>query len=134
MDKRAKEAIKYYQEASNAKIIFMQTLGEGLKDEVSKLKENQLGLIAHSILKIGETEIMISDTTPSVPFQKGNQVSIYITSNDISITKQFYKKLKEDGKVNIELNESHFSPAYGMVTDKFRVIFQIFTTRKQTKL
>ncbi|WP_279288624.1 hypothetical protein [Clostridium gasigenes] len=42
--------------------------------------------------------------------------------------------MKEDDKVNIELNESHFSPAYAMVTDKFGVTFQIFTTRKQTKL
>lgn len=130
MDGRAKEAIEYYQEVLNAKVIFMQTIGEGPKNELAKFKEDQLSLIAHSILKIGESEIMVSDTIPGVPFEKGNQISICITSDDISITKQFYDKLKEDGKILIELNEIYFSPAYGMVTDKFGVTFQIFTTRK----
>ena len=130
MDGRANEAIEYYQEVLNAKVIFKQTLGEGPKNEVSKLKENQLGLIAHSVLKIGETEIMVSDSLPALPFQNGNQITICITSDDISLTKQVYDKLKEEGKIILELTELYFSPAYGMVTDKFGVTFQIFTTRK----
>lgn len=130
MDGRAKEAIEYYQEVLNAKVIFMQTIGQGPKNEVSKFKENQLDLIAHSVLKIGETEIMVSDIIPEFPFQKGNQISICITSDDVSITKNFYEKLKEDGKIIVELSEIYFSPAYAIVTDKFGVTFQIFTTRK----
>jgi len=49
------------------------------------------------------------------------------TSDDISITKQFYEKLKENG---VELSEIYFSPSYGIVTDKFGGTFQIFTNRK----
>ncbi|HEY8909550.1 MAG TPA: VOC family protein [Desulfosporosinus sp.] len=130
MDGRAKEAIEYYQEVLDAKVIFMQTLGDGPKDEVSKFKEDQLGLIAHSVLKIGESEIMVSDSIPGVPLEKGNQISICITSNDISQTKQLYEKLKENGKIILELNELYFSPAYGMLVDKFGVTFQIFTTKR----
>ena len=128
MDGRAKEAIEYYQEVLNAKVIFMQTIGEGPKHEVSKFEKNQLALISHSVLKIGESEIMVSDIIPGVPFQQGNQISICITSNDISQTNRFYDKLKEDGKIVLELRKIFFSPAYGMVTDKFGVNFQIFTT------
>lgn len=131
MDGRAKEAIEYYQEVLNAKVVFMQTVGEGPKDELSKFKENQLGLIAHSVLIIGESEIMVSDSIPGVPFQNGNQISICITTDDISTTKQFYEKLKGNGKIIIELNEIYFSPAYGMVTDKFGVTFQLFTTKNR---
>ena len=129
MEGKAKEAIEFYQEVLHAKVIFMQTIGEGPKAEVSKFKESQLGLIAHSVLKIGESEIMVSDILPGVPFQKGNQISICITSDDILITKQMYEKLMENGKIIIELSEIYFSPAYGMVTDKFGVTFQTFTTR-----
>ena len=130
VDGRAKEAIEYYQEVLTAKVIFMQTIGEGPKDESSKYNENQLNLIAHSILKIGETEIMVSDIFSPAQFQTGNQVSILLTTDDISITKLLYEKLKVNGKIIIELNETHFSPAYGMVSDKFGITFQIFTTRK----
>lgn len=130
MDGRAKEAIKYYQEVLDAKVIFKQTIGEGPKDEASKFKKNELELIAHSVLKIGDSQIMIADIIPALPFQKGNQISICITTSDISLTKQLYENLKKDGEIVTELNEIHFSPAYGIVTDKFGVTFQIFTSRK----
>ncbi|MDF2890105.1 MAG: hypothetical protein K0R80_472 [Clostridia bacterium] len=129
MNGKAKEAIDYYQETLNAEVLFMQTLGEGPKDETARLKENELNLIAHSVLKIGETKIMIADVIPELPFEKGNQVSICITTNDVSLTRQLYENLKKDGKVIIELNEIYFSPAYGMVTDKFGVTFQVYTNR-----
>jgi PhnB protein len=130
MNGRAKEAIEYYQEALNANVLFKQTFGEGPKDEAAKIKEDDLALIAHSVLKIGENQIMIADTIPELPFQNGNQVSICITSNDISVIKHFYENLKKDGKILIELNEVYFSPAYGMVTDKFGVTFQLYTNRQ----
>jgi PhnB protein len=130
MNGRAKEAIEYYRETLNAKVLFVQTLGEGPKDETAKFKEEELGLIAHSVLAIGESRIMIADIIPQLPFQNGNQVSICITSSDISEIRQFYESLKKEGKVLIELNEIYFSPAYGMVTDKFGVTFQLYTNRK----
>jgi PhnB protein len=35
--------------------------------------------------------------------------------------------LKQDGQVKMPLQETFFSPAYGIVTDKFGVTFQIYT-------
>jgi PhnB protein len=130
MNGRAKEAIEYYQEALNAKVLFKQTFGEGPEDESLNLTEDEKGLVAHSILKIGETQIMIADMIPGLTITTGNQVSICITTSEISLTKQLYENLKKDGKVLIELSETHFSPAWGMVTDKFGVTFQVYTSRK----
>lgn len=130
MNGRAKEAIEYYQNALNAKVLFQQTFGEGPKDDVIKMKEDELNLVAHSVLKIGENKIMIADIIPELPFQNGTQVSICITTDDIEEAKQFYENLKKEGTVLIELNEIYFSPAYGMVTDKFGVTFQIYTNRQ----
>lgn len=130
MNGRAKEAIEYYQEVFNADLIFKQTIGEAPKDMVAKFKENELDYIAHSVLKIGETTIYIADIIPEIPFQKGSQICICITTHDISKAKEFYEKLAKDGEVKRELKEIYFSPAYGIVTDKFGVTFQIFTARK----
>ncbi len=130
MNGRAKEAIEFYQEALDAKVLFQQTFREGPTDTLSMFKENELDYIAHSILKIGETQIMVADIIPELPFQNGNQVSICITTSDINLTKQLYENLKKDGKVIIELNKIHFSPAWGMVTDKFGVTFQLYTNRQ----
>lgn len=130
MNGRAKEAIAYYEETLKAKVLFKQTFGEGPKDGTVNFKEEELNLIAHSILKIGENQIMIADIIPELPFQSGNQVSICITTSDIDEARELYSNLKKEGKVLIELNEIYFSPAYGMVTDKFGVTFQIYTNRK----
>lgn len=40
---------------------------------------------------------------------------------------QLFNSLKAGGTVDIELAPAYYSPAYGMVTDKFGVCFQIFT-------
>lgn len=130
MNGRAKEALEYYQEALNAKVLFQQTFGEGPEDDSLNLTEDEKGLIAHSILKIGETQIMIADMIPGLTIDSGNQLSICITTDYISLTKQLYENLKKEGKVLIELNKIHFSPAWGMVTDKFGVTFQVYTNRK----
>lgn len=130
MNGKAKEAIKYYKEALNAEVIFKQTIGEGPKDEASKFKENELDFIAHSVLKIGETKIMIADIIPELQISNGNQISICITTSDISEAKKLFENLKKEGTVIVELNKVHFSPAWGMVIDKFGITFQIYTNRK----
>lgn len=129
MNGRAKEAIEYYKESLNAKVVFQQTFGEGPIDELANLKEEEKDLIAHSVLLIGESKIMIADIIPELPFKNGNQVSICITTSDIKEAKQLYENLRKDGKVIIALNKVHFSPAWGMITDKFGVTFQIYTNR-----
>jgi PhnB protein len=129
MNGRANEAIQFYQEVLNAQVLFKQTIGEGPKEDASKFKENELDYIAHSVLKIGDSTLMIADIIPALPFNKGNHISICITCNEVSKTKELYEKLKENGEVNLELDKLHFSPAYGIVTDQFGVTFQIFTAR-----
>lgn len=130
MNGRAKEAIEYYKENLNAQVLFIQTFEEGPEEETSKMRKEELNLVSHSVLKIGEAKVMIADIIPELPFQNGNQVSICITCSDIGVIRQFYENLKKDGKVLIELNEIYFSPAYGMVTDKFGVTFQLYANRQ----
>ncbi|UUZ86602.1 VOC family protein [Paenibacillus sp. P26] len=66
---------------------------------------------------------------PGQTHRQGNQVNICITTNEIEQAKRFYEALKDQGEVNIPLHDAHFSPAYGMVTDRFGTTFQIFTKR-----
>lgn len=111
----------------DAKVLFKQTVGEGPENPQFPTTAEEKNRVAHSILKIGETDIFVADLIPGQSHQKGNQVTICITTNEMEKSKQIYDSLQEDGQVNMPLQETHFSPAYGMVTDKFGVTFQIFT-------
>jgi PhnB protein len=127
MNGNAKEAIDFYKEALDANLLFFQTFGDAPENPKAPLPENMKDLVAHSILKIGETNIMVSDTLPSMPYRNGNNVNICISTDKIEETNKFYELLKQEGQVVMPLQKIHFSPAYAIVTDKFGVTFQIFT-------
>ncbi|KQL18295.1 VOC family protein [Cytobacillus solani] len=127
MNGNAKEAIEFYKEVLDAKLLFSQTFGDAPEDPKSPLTENMKDLVAHSILNIGETNIMVADMFPGMPYRNGNNVNICISTNEIEKTTKFYELLSQEGQVVMPLQQVHFSPAYGMITDKFGVTFQIFT-------
>lgn len=128
MDGNTKEALHFYEASLDAKIEYIQTFGDGPEDPKRPLSDSMKQRIAHAVLKIGETIVMMADVFPGSPLRSGNQVSICITTNEIEKSTRIYNCLKEDGQVDLPLQKTHFSPGYAMVTDKFGVTFQIFTT------
>ncbi|MCZ8515390.1 VOC family protein [Paenibacillus filicis] len=131
MDGNANEAIQFYKEALDAQLLFIQSFGEMPENPEFPLPAEAKERVAHALLKVGETDLMFSDTFPGQPHHSGNQVTICISTNDKNRSKQIYDALQQGGQVNMPLQETHFSPAYGIVQDKFGVTFQIFTEGQQ---
>ncbi|WP_301173521.1 VOC family protein [Brevibacillus nitrificans] len=127
MDGNAKEAIEFYQKALEAQVLFLQTFGEMPSNPEYPLPEAARDRVGHATIKIGESELMFSDTFPGQPVQIGNQVTICLSTDSAEKSKQLFEALQEGGSVVMPLQETHFSPGYGIVTDKFGVSFQIYT-------
>jgi len=127
MDGNAREAIQFYEKALGAKVIGIQTFGEMPENPEFPLPAEAKDRIAHALLKVGETDLMFSDTFPGQPLHKGNHVTICITTNDTQKSKEIFEALQEGGQVGMPLQETFWSPAYGIVTDKFGVTFHITT-------
>ncbi len=130
MNGNAKEAIDFYVNALDAQVLFSQTFGEMPGNPDHPLPEEAKGLIGHAMLKVGETDLMFSDNFPGSHFQSGNQVTICVSISDKEKAKQIFEALQQGGQVNMSLEETFFSPLYGIVTDKFGVTFQIYTEGK----
>jgi len=130
LDGQANEAIRYYEQALGAQVVFKQTFGE-IPDEggTSPMTEEMKARIAHSVMVAGESELFVSDSEPSQPLERGDQVNICLTVKEVSEAERIYDALRTEGKVLLPLQPLYFSPAYGMVTDRFGVTFQIFTER-----
>jgi PhnB protein len=131
MDGNAKEAIQFYEKVLDAKVLFYSTFGEMPENPEFPLPEEAKERVSHAMIKVGESELMFSDTFPGQPHQTGSQVTICISTNDKEKSKQLFEALQQDGQVNMPLQETFFSPAYGIVTDKFGVTFQIYTENQQ---
>lgn len=131
MNGNAKEAIQFYQKALDAQVLFSQSFGEMPENPEFPLPAEAKDLVSHATIKVGETELMFSDTFPGQPHQIGNQVTICISTNDADQAHRIFEALQEGGQVTMPLQETFFSPAYGNLTDKFGVSFQIFTEGRQ---
>jgi PhnB protein len=131
MDGNAKEAIEFYQKALQADVLFIQSFGEMPENPDYPLPEEAKSRVSHATLKVGETELMFSDTFPGQPHASGNQVTICITSDDVEKSRAMYEALSQGGQVTMPLQDTFFSPAYGSLVDKFGVNFQIFTEGKE---
>lgn len=122
MNGNAKEAIRFYEEALGAQVLSIITYGEMMMDVSEDLK----GKVAHACAKIGESNLMFSDCGDQ-PSQSGDQLTICISTKDVEESKQVFEALQQNGQVNHSLEETSFSPAFGVVTDKFGVTFEIVT-------
>lgn len=127
LDGHANEAIRFYEQALGAQVVFKQTFGEIPEEgNASPMAEELKKRIAHSVLVVGGSELFVSDSEPNQQLERGDQVNICLTVKDVSDAERIYDALRSEGKVLSPLQPLYFSPAYGMVTDQFGVTFQIF--------
>jgi len=131
LDGQASEAIPFYEQALGAQVVFRQTFGEIPQEGhpwtmTEELKER----IAHCVLVAGGTELFVCDSEPNQQLERGDQVNICLTVKDASEAERLFDALRSDGKVLMPLQPVYFSPAFGMVTDRFGVTFQVFTDTK----
>lgn len=130
LDGNAGEAVEFYEQALGAVVVFKQTFGEAPADPQHPVPEGIKSRLAHSVLKVGGADLFVADFSPGQANRSGNQVNICITAPTREEAERLYGNLLEGGQVLIPLQPVHFSPAYGMVTDKFGVTFQIFAKRE----
>ncbi len=124
------EAIKFYENALDATVVNVKTFGDMPPNPDYPISEEVKNRILNALLKVGDTNLMISDSFPGsdkTPTKQNAQVSIAIMINNPEKAKEVFDKLKEKGTVTMPLQETFWSPAYGQVKDKFGVTWQVST-------
>lgn len=130
MDGNAREAVAFYEKALDAKVLGVQTFGEVPSDPGHPMPDEMKDRIMHAALKVGETDLMLSDSFPGFAYVVGSNVSIALVTDNADTSKKFFAALAEGGNVTMPLQQTFWSPAYGQVTDKFGVVWQVSTEAK----
>ncbi|KNZ40406.1 VOC family protein [Acetobacterium bakii] len=120
-----REAVAYYAEVFGTEKAKIMTYGEMPPDPNYPMTDEVKDLVANTELVIKDNVIMFSDTAPGMPFTQGNNITILIISDDMDEIKTIYNKLKEGGSVEMELQETFWTKAYGSFTDKFGIGWQV---------
>jgi PhnB protein len=122
---RCEEALKFYEQAVGARIGAVMKFKDSPEPETANhVPAENMNKVMHSFFHIGNTEIMASDGyAKGNPEFKGFALSIF-GKNEAEV-KRYFDALAAGGKVTQPVIKTFFSPAFGMVTDKFGVQWMV---------
>ncbi|MEH7855504.1 VOC family protein [Bacillus thuringiensis] len=90
--------------------------------------------IAHSVLQIGNTKLMIAEDTMNTNerYNVGNNMSLCIQSANLEEIQRFYNNLISDKHVKIisQLEKNIFSEAYGIIEDPYGIQIQLMYDKR----
>ncbi|MGP6140140.1 MULTISPECIES: VOC family protein [unclassified Jeotgalibaca] len=126
---RAEEAINYYADILSADILDLTKFSDMPEDpERDPVPESIQDRIMNATLQLPNgSYLMLSDNFPGMPYVVGNNITVTLVFDNIEETRDVFDKLKQGGKVNMELQETFWSPLYGQTTDKFGVEWMLST-------
>ncbi|UTR17012.1 VOC family protein [Salipaludibacillus sp. LMS25] len=123
----AKEAVAFYEKALAAEVLGVMTFGDLPADADMLVPSDAKERVMHAHLKIGETDLMLSDNFPGQPYTEGTNVTVAVNLDNSVKAEEVYSSLVEGGKDIMPLQATQFSPAYGQVIDKYGVTWHIST-------
>jgi PhnB protein len=123
-DGRCEEAINFYKNAIGAEVTSLMRFKDS--PDPTMVHGGQDGnKVLHASLRIGETTVMASDgQNQGKPSFQGFGLSIAVKTE--AETKKLFNAFAEGGRVELPLGKTFFSPSFGMVADRFGVMWMVF--------
>ena len=122
---RCEEAVEFYRKHLGAEVATLMRYRESPEPhQPGMLPPGAENKIMHGVIKIGDTTVMVSDGRCS-----GNPAfqgfALTITAPDIARADQTFAALADGGQVQMAQARTFFSPRFGMVTDRFGVLWMV---------
>jgi PhnB protein len=122
---RCDEAVEFYRRALGAELGPLMRYKESPEPhQPGALPPGSENKVMHAVMKIGDTKIMVSDGRCSgKPAFQG--FGLTINAPDVASADRMFAALAEGGQVQMALAKTFFSPRFGMVSDRFGVLWMI---------
>ncbi len=126
---RCEEAMKFYGQALGAEVTTMMRFGES-PDPQSKINmaPGTDDKIMHANVRIRDTQIMMSDgRCEGAPKFEG--FALTLNATNVADAEKLYAALGEGGTPHAPLMKTFFAERFGMMTDKFGVLWMIMAEK-----
>lgn len=122
---RCDEALAFYRHALGAEVTSLMRNRESPEPhQPGALPPGSEDKVLHAVVRIGASTLMASDGRCSGrPVFQG--FALTITAPDAARADQMFAALAEGGQVQMPLARTFFSPRFGMVTDRFGVLWMV---------
>jgi len=122
-DGRCEEAIAFYQQALGAKQIMMMRFKDA--PDQSMVPPGGADRVMHARLDIGGSTLLLSDGSGhGNPNFQG--FALTITAANPAEAADKFNALADGGQVRMPLDKTFFSPAFGMLADRFGVPWMVY--------
>jgi PhnB protein len=123
-DGRTEEALEFYRSKLGAQVEAVMRFKECPDQQY--VKPEQAEKVMHSSFKIGDTSVMASDgdCKGKASFQG---FSLALNAKNGAEANRLFTALSDGGQVQMPLGKTFFSPAFGMVADRFGVSWMVVT-------
>lgn len=118
---RCEEALEFYRAALGAEVLMLMRHKDGPEPEhLGSLPPGSGEKVMHASFRIGETTIMASDgMCGGAPSFDG--FSLSLTVQDEAEADRAFNALADGGEVRMPMQQTFWSPRFGMLTDRFGV-------------
>lgn len=125
---RCGEAIDYYRKAIGAEVETIMRYKES--PERSMCAPGSEDKVMHASFRVGETSVMASDgCCGGKPEFQGFALSIGVPTEGEA--DRLFAGLADGGQVKMPLAKTFFSPRFGMVADRFGVLWMIIVSQDE---
>ncbi len=125
-DGKCEEAVEFYRRALGAEVEMMMRFRDcpepAQPGMVPPGSENK---VMHAALRIGDTMVLASDgRCLGQPEFRGFALSL--TAANEAEADRLFAALADGGQVQMPLSKTFFSPRFGMVADRFGVVWMVY--------
>ena len=126
---RCEEAIDFYRRAVGAEVqMLMRNKDNPEPAAPGTLPPGSENKIMHASLRIGDATILVSDSHCAGE-TRFNGFGLALQAPDIATADRWFKGLADGGTVRMPQSKTFFSPRFGMVADRFGVLWMVIVAQ-----
>jgi PhnB protein len=127
-DGRTEEALDFYKKTLGIEVEMMMRFKDAPGEAKEGCAPGSENKVMHSSFRLGGQQVMASDGhCGGKPEFKGFGLSLAV--NDEAEADKLFNALGQGGQVQQPLIKTFFSPKFGMVQDKFGVVWMVLVNR-----
>ena len=130
-DGNCREAVEFYAKVFKSEVKNLMTYGQAPPSPEYPVSESDVDKVMYADVLIGGITVMFMDMPTGSPLFAGNNITPTLSMDNQEEVERIFNELKEDGEVYMELQKTFFSELFGMLKDKFGVIWQILYYTRQ---
>jgi PhnB protein len=115
-------AFRFYERVLDGRIGLLQTYGESPGAE--SVAPEWRAKIVHGSIRIGGNELLGADVRPE-GYEKPHGFFLLLGIAGVANAERVFQALAEDGAVNMPLQKTFWSPAFGVLVDSFGIPWEI---------